>query len=62
MDETNVAQLVFALSAARQIALREGPDFDLAVYHIRQAIQATKDEAFRQGIVVIDQKEPDHLS
>ena len=52
MDETNIAQLVFALSVAREIASWEGPDFDLVVYHVQQAMQATKQEALRHGIVI----------
>ena len=52
MIETNTVQLVFALSVARDLASCEGPDFDLVVYHIQQALQAAKDEAIRKGILV----------
>ncbi|MBB3318030.1 MULTISPECIES: hypothetical protein [unclassified Rhizobium] len=52
MIETNTVQLVFALSVARELASFEGPDFDLVVFHIQQALQAARDEALRKGIVV----------
>ncbi|KWV42428.1 hypothetical protein AS026_20715 [Rhizobium altiplani] len=52
MDEASIAQLIFALSVAREIAILEGPVFDIVVYRVEQAIEETREEALRQGIVV----------
>jgi hypothetical protein len=52
MDEASIAQLLFALRVAREIAILEGPVFDIVVYRVEQAIEEIRDEALRQGIVV----------
>ncbi len=52
MDESNIAQLIFTLSVAREIASLQGPDFDLVVYRLQQAIEETKDQALKYGIVI----------
>lgn len=52
MDEANIAQLIFALSVAREMASLEGPEFDLVVHRVQQAIDETRDKALRYGIVI----------
>jgi len=52
MDEANIAQLIFALNVAREIASMEGPELDIVIYRIQQAIEETRNEALKQGIVI----------
>jgi hypothetical protein len=52
MDEANIAQLIFALNVAREIASMEGPELDIVIYRIQQAIEETRNEAQKQGIVI----------
>ncbi len=52
MTNTIVPQLIFTLSVAREIASWEGPDYDLVVYLIQEALKAAKEEASRHGIII----------
>ncbi|KQV83386.1 hypothetical protein [Rhizobium sp. Root1220] len=52
MPEPKIPQLIFALDVAREMAEREGPQADMLVFLIEQALQEAKEEALRRGIVV----------
>ncbi|MFS2151831.1 hypothetical protein [Rhizobium sp. Rhizsp42] len=52
MNESSIAQLILTLIIAGDIAPREDPGFDIAVYRVRQAIEEIVDEALKHGIVV----------
>ncbi|MBW9118000.1 hypothetical protein JNB88_30760 [Rhizobium cauense] len=60
MDKSTIAQLIFTLNVAREIASWEGPELDIVVYRVQQAIEATREEAARYGIVVEIEHGPDH--